>query len=242
MPNVTVLLPIYNNKMDIPRSIQSIIKQTYLNWELIIINDGSTDNLEPDINKLLVKLNDRRIKFINFWENRGVYTCLNEGLLLSKGKYITRIDSDDWVDQTKLKDQVDILDKRPEIHVVRTMSQRTNSIPKYGEVTIMYRKSIIDKIGFYDSVRFGADSEFVERILSTYGKKSLYNIDKILYYASIRPNSLTTSKKSGSTGFGSIVRKQYVTAYRLWHKTNKDKYISYPMIKRPFEVDSIMLP
>lgn len=242
MPMVSILLPIYNNVNDVNKAIQSVLDQTFRDWELIILDDGSTDGLENIMKSFLACLGDSRIKFIRFMKNRGVYVCLNEGLLRARGRYITRIDSDDTIDKKKLEKQVEILEKNPKIQVVQVKYKRAGGTSGFGEVTLMYRKSIIDRIGYYDSVRFSADTEFMDRIIKVYGLESVNKLDEVLYYSQKRPNSLTTSKITGFIGTGRQVRWRYCLAYNKWHHQNQKLYIAYPLEVRPFPVDALMLP
>ena len=93
---VSVIIPIYNAERYILRCVNSVIKQSYRNIEIILINDGSTDNSQELCNSLLNC--DRRIRVINK-ENGGVHTARNEGIKIAHGEYITFIDSDDWINE-----------------------------------------------------------------------------------------------------------------------------------------------
>src|SRR5690606_36436728 len=93
---VTIIIPCYNAEKYIAETIESVINQTYKNWELIVVNDGSTDN-SPDIIKEFVA-NDNRIAFIDK-PNSGVSDSRNKGLEKAKGEYIAFLDADDvWIE------------------------------------------------------------------------------------------------------------------------------------------------
>ena len=94
LPCISIVIPAYNAGKYIEKCIQSIINQTYRNFEIIIVNDGSTDNTKAICEKY-VKL-DNRIKLIST-ENRGAGCARNTGIAEAKGKYISFIDSDDYV-------------------------------------------------------------------------------------------------------------------------------------------------
>ncbi len=89
---ISVIMPVYNASKYISEAIESILKQTFKNFEFIIIDDGSTDN-SKDIIEYYKRL-DKRIKFFK-QENSGVSKALNKGISIAKGKYIARMDSDD---------------------------------------------------------------------------------------------------------------------------------------------------
>ena len=92
MELISVIMPVYNGEKFVEKSINSVLKQTYKNFELIIINDGSTDNTEEICLKYAKK--DRRIKYFKI-KNSGPSGARNKGIELSTGKYIMFIDSDD---------------------------------------------------------------------------------------------------------------------------------------------------
>lgn len=90
-PLVSVILPTYNRASLLPRAIKSVLNQTYKSFELIIIDDNSTDNTKKNINDF----KDKRIKYIWHKENKGAAASRNKGIKLAKGEYIAFQDSDD---------------------------------------------------------------------------------------------------------------------------------------------------
>ena len=102
-PLVSVILPNYNNEKYIDKSIASVISQTFINWELFIIDDASSDNSLKIINKYQKMEN---IKILILKKNMGVSFCRNLGMRLSKGKYIAFLDSDDFWTNNKLDGQI----------------------------------------------------------------------------------------------------------------------------------------
>ena len=238
-PRISTILPLYNNKNDILDAIKSVEAQTYTDWELIIVDDCSNDGSYELVKQYIV--NKPKITLIRTKQNSGCYICMNSGLIVAKGEYINRIDSDDTFDKRKLELQLNILDNNIKVVGVESFYTRGNKINENGIVTLMYRKTIIDKIGYYDSVRFCADSEFKNRIYKKYGKSSIYKIKQPLYFAKIRENSLTRSNGTGQFGTGNVIRKDYIKKFQIWHSHN-NLYMDYPLTKRPFSVNSIMLP
>lgn len=97
---ISIIIPVYNGELYLSQCIDSILKQTYTNFEIIIINDGSTDSTNNIIHKY--QKTDPRI--INFYEiNQGVSAARNCGIELASGKYITFIDADDEIEKTYLE-------------------------------------------------------------------------------------------------------------------------------------------
>lgn len=117
--NVTIILPTYNGGKYIKRAIESILHQTFFNWELLIIDDGSKDNTEEVVKKYLDK--DSRIVYLKNEVNLGIQKTLNKGLQSSNGEFIARIDDDDeWPDENKLKKQVEFLENNRDYVLVGT--------------------------------------------------------------------------------------------------------------------------
>ena len=89
---ISVILPVYNSENYISESINSVLKQTYRNFELIVIDDGSTDNTIYECEQFL-KIDKRVVLLKN--SHKGLTATLNDGLKISSGKYIARQDADD---------------------------------------------------------------------------------------------------------------------------------------------------
>ena len=114
MPVVSVIIPTYNHAMYIERTLESVFQQTYKNYEIIVIDDGSTDNTQE-----VIKSYENKITYI-CKENEGTAKSRNLGLKIAKGKYVAFLDSDDlWMPQ-KLELQVTLLDKNIDIGLVCT--------------------------------------------------------------------------------------------------------------------------
>lgn len=114
---VSIILPTYNGAGVIAGAIESVLAQTFLGWELLILSDGSTDQTKD----IVEHYKDKRIVFIENEHNLGIQKTLNKGLELAKGKYIARIDDDDrWISSEKLFLQVEYLNKNKEYVLVGT--------------------------------------------------------------------------------------------------------------------------
>jgi len=117
LPEVSVLMSVYNGEEYIRESIDSILKQTYSDFELIIVNDGSTDQTR----EIIEGYQDKRIKLFNFQENKGVGAALKFGLTQVNGKYIAKADSDDINHPERLYKQKIYLDNHSDIALVKTL-------------------------------------------------------------------------------------------------------------------------
>ena len=110
MPKVTVLMSVYNGEKYLREAINSILNQTFKNFEFLIINDGSTDRTM----EILQCYQDPRIKVLNNQKNMGLTKSLNKGLELAGGEYIARMDADDISTPDRLEKQVTYMDAHPE--------------------------------------------------------------------------------------------------------------------------------
>jgi glycosyltransferase involved in cell wall biosynthesis len=108
-PKVSIIIPAYNAAEVISEAIQSIQSQTWQNWELIIINDGSTDHTEALVNQYLA---DPRILYSK-QENKGCSAAKNAGLALASGQFIQYLDADDFLSPDKIAEQVGVLNNNP---------------------------------------------------------------------------------------------------------------------------------
>ncbi|WOZ36399.1 glycosyltransferase family 2 protein [Paenibacillus polymyxa] len=113
MPRASVILPVYNNAAFVLEAIHSILAQTYTDFELIVIDDGSTDGSTF----LISQISDPRVIRIFHNTNRGLIASLNEGLKKANGEYIVRMDSDDISTPDRLAVQIAFMDQNPLIDV-----------------------------------------------------------------------------------------------------------------------------
>ncbi|GAF65686.1 putative glycosyltransferase [Bacillus sp. TS-2] len=150
MPKLSVIMPVYNNAEYLEESIQSILSQTFTDFEFLIINDGSTDYSLKIIEKY--GLMDKRIKVIN-QENKGVVSSLNEAIVLSNSPLIARMDGDDIAFLNRFEKQINFLNKHPEVSILGTKieafgngedTQKAEVMNRYGrELRLEYIKETI---------------------------------------------------------------------------------------------------
>ena len=117
-PLVTVLIPAYNAEKTLEAALDSVLSQTYHNLEVLLINDGSTD--ETGEIGLQYSRMDSRIIYIEGEENKKLVKVLNQGLLLAKGKYIARMDADDLCRPDRIRKQVDYMEAHPDVAICGT--------------------------------------------------------------------------------------------------------------------------
>ncbi len=154
-PLVSVVMPTYNRANLLKTSINSILNQTYKNFELIIIDDGSKDNTK----NIIFSYNDKRIHYYSNPTNKGISYSRNKGFSLAKGKYIMIMDDDDFSLPNRMELQVNFLEKNKNIDVVvgqikgyKPTPQTHNEITigllqenPIGNANIMYKKDFAQK-------------------------------------------------------------------------------------------------
>lgn len=115
VPLVTVLIPTFNRAQYLEKTIKSVLNQDYEKIEILVIDDGSSDDTEFVVNKI----NNSKIKYFRNYKNLGLQKTLNKGLGLATGNLIARLDDQDvWIDKSKITKQVDVFNKDPETVLV----------------------------------------------------------------------------------------------------------------------------
>ena len=134
-PSLSVIMPAYNCGFYIRFAVESILNQTFPDFELLIVNDGSTDHT----GEVLRSFTDKRIKLIEHSENKGILYTRNEMVGLASGKFIACMDGDDIADATRFEKQLKVFQQMPEISVVVT---RIRQIDKYGNEAGVWRDDV----------------------------------------------------------------------------------------------------
>lgn len=137
-PLVSILLPVYNGSRYIRETINSLLNQTYYDFELIIVDDCSTDNTA----EIVASFTDERIVYRRNEKNRRIVYTLNRALDISKGSYCARIDADDIALPTRLEEQVNFLENRREYAMVDTVQDCIN---EKGERIDRYNSNVTDE-------------------------------------------------------------------------------------------------
>lgn len=192
---VSVVMAEYNTKKEyLYIAIESILNQTFKNFEFIIVDDCGKNNL----NEIVQKYDDKRIRIVKNDRNRGLVYSLNHGIRESKGKYIVRMDTDDIADEKRIEKIYDYIKVHPEYAVVSSKvvefseEQKLGILGKEGEKSrkdimhgnilihpsVIMRKDAIEKVGYYKE--YNRAEDFVlwcELLLAGY---RLYTMDEVL--------------------------------------------------------------
>lgn len=213
-PSVTVLMSVYNAEKYLRQAIESILQQSYQDFEFLILNDKSTDNSE----EIIGQYDDSRIRLVNNAQNIGLTKSLNKGIDLSKGKYIARMDADDISLPSRLEEQVAFMEAEPDvvaagswINIIDGKQIKLNEwhYPCYHDELVTYllfdscivhpsaiiRRSIINKynIRYDEELETAQDYQFWYEC-SRFAK--LANIPKVLLKYRKHDGQISVSSKS----------------------------------------------
>ncbi|CAG0901996.1 unnamed protein product, partial [Cyprideis torosa] len=144
-PIISIVIPVYNKSEYLVQTIESILKSDYSHFEIVVVDDGSKDDLEPVISELLKK--DKRIIF-HRQENAGVCVARNRGIAMARGKFILPLDADDLIGKQYLSKAVKILEDRPEVSLVypKARFKQVNQMAKVSVIVPVYNTALyLDK-------------------------------------------------------------------------------------------------
>lgn len=197
-PKVSLLMCVYNGEAHLREAVESILNQSFYDFELVILDDGSTDSSWQILSEYSAK--DSRIVLIQNGVNLGLEKSLNKGLAATKGEYFARQDADDVSLSNRLQLQVDFLDNHPEVGALGTavelINEQGNTIGKNSlptdreslqslllfnnfmhHSTLMVRSSLMQKLGGYDeTMRYVEDYDLWWRLSCLSGLATLPNI------------------------------------------------------------------
>ena len=241
---ISVIMSVYNGEKYLVQAIDSILNQTYQNFEFIIIDDCSTDNSSHILQEYAQK--DSRIKIIKKEKNigiKGFIKNLNLGISLAKGKYIARMDADDISLPERFQKQVDFLENNPEITLVGAQLNLVNEQNKItGEaIAALHHRDIVKRITsqiqlFHPVIMFRKDQniQYREKFiycedydlylnLITQGKK-LANINEKLLHYRILESSIS---RKGDNFVKKLMVEKALYFYKLRKENGQDLYETF---------------
>lgn len=233
---ISVILPAYNAELYLKEAVDSVLAQTFTDFELILLNDGSTDKTE----EIILSYNDNRIVYVRNEKNLGLIGTLNKGMALAKGKYIARMDADDICFPERFAKQFDFLEKNKEYVICGTSAYRfydhisdgrTFNVPLSDESirtrlffnsgfihpSVMFRSDIVREynLGFSDDYKYAEDYFFWMDLLK-YGKG--FNLkEKLLHYRVVATSQTAVGNSNVEERkkiLGNI-HKHYFSDYRI---------------------------
>lgn len=195
-PLVTIAISFYNVEKFLPYAIMSVINQTYKNWELLLIDDGSSDQSIVIAEEFANK--DKRIKLISDGKNKGLAARLNESVEMANGDLYARMDADDVMIVNRIEEQVSFLTEHPDVDVVGSSAmvidinnKIINSMDYTGvcdtfiHPTVMTRPQWLKNNRYNDNLKMSEDRELW---LRTQGTNTFYNFSQPLLFYRIYEN------------------------------------------------------
>lgn len=264
-PFVSVIMPAYNADKYIGNAIESILKQSYNNFEFIIVEDGSTDSTLNIIKNF--KNRDKRIILIKNKENEGVTRSLNKALKLSKGKYVIRMDADDWSYPKRFESQIKLMEEHPEVVVSGSYVEvcndklKTKYIRRYhcDDVTIrkhlfryspfahpatIWKAAILKRERYDDRVNFCEDYELYFRV----GKLGKFmNLSQPLLKLRMHPNSVSVKVSNFQLKTTVLIRfnavllhKYYMSPFDKLYNFLQELFVSLIPVKLRFALFNLL--
>lgn len=241
-PMVSVIVPTFNPDRTFACTIESLVRQTWRNLEILIVDDASTTGLDAIA---AAARSDARVQVIRHTTNGGAYRARNTGIIAAAGEYVTVLDADDLAHPRRIERQLaPLLDSR---QVVATLC-RAVRITVDGRVTVtgftpermntssllFRREAVVGRIGLYDPVRKAGDTEFMERMRLALPDDSIVELPDHLGLTQLTAGSLSRGDfKPGNWHSGD--RVAYRRQFRGWHTHgNPGIFPLHPDEPRPF--------
>lgn len=254
-PLISIIVPAFNSARTLPTALESLQAQSWQNIEVLIVDDRSTDDTR-EIAAEFVR-SDVRFRIIEAPCNGGPYVARNLALSQAHGYFVTCHDADDWSHPEKLRVQAQHLLDNPT--VIANTSQQARAFSNLifhrrenrgtyifsNMSSLMFRReAVVERAGFWDSVRFGADSEFIKRLKLLFGRKAVVELGSgALCFQRQSDSSLTGHQAFGFHGYFYGARAEYRDASQEFFNSSVAslKY-SFPQLARPFEVPDPLRP
>lgn len=261
MPSLSVIMPVYNGERFLEETVESVLNQTFTDFEFIVIDDGSTD----DTLRILRDFEDERIKIIE-QEHRGLTKSLNRGIKIAEGDYIGRMDCGDIADEERFEVEIDFLEREDDIYGVGSWAELIdedgNSLGsrKYPvdfkeikKVILRYNpfihpsltleSDIFQKVGLYDEdFKYAQDYDLMLRAVS---KLKVTNIPRNLLKYRISEEAISLNQMKEQEFYAIKARIKALTKYGYpkWQFLYLSKpFISFlvPVQVKKFILDNIL--
>lgn len=231
---LSVIMPVYNGQKYLEEAIHSVLNQTFKNFELLIIDDGSTDSSL----KIIQSIKDYRIRILKNEKNRGIAYTRNVGLKESKGEYLAWMDCDDLIEPNRLEIQLDYLKNHPEIGICGTAQNRFgNGKPRVSREfadsemiksallfrpairppTAMYRMEMIRNANLTYDIRLAVAEDY-DFFFEASFHFPIKNLDQVLYHYRASESSIMkvySDKKQLLFNFHKIIYKKAFDKFEI---------------------------
>src|SRR6185436_14540438 len=248
-PQVSVLMSVYNGEKYLKEAMESILNQSFSDFEFLIFNDCSTDTSR----EIILSFNDPRIVFMDNENNIGLTKSLNKGISLAKGKYIARMDADDVSHARRLSEQVNYMEKNSDVAVCGSWVQFLNEseiveLPtEKNEIkvrlfcnsclahpSVMIRKSFLEKyaLTYNEQLKYAQDYELWVKC-SHYG--TIENIPKPLLFYRRHAEQVSTHRKSQQENSADAARLLQLQFLEIVPAEN-ERQIHLSIMKSQFQI------
>lgn len=248
-PLVSVIVPVFNGANVLRTALRGLSKQSWQNLEILVVNDGSSDDSLAVARAAAAK--DSRIRPIDLGGNQGAYPARNVGFSEARGDFVTVHDADDWAHPQKIEYQARALIEGPDLkatvsHWVRAGNDLEMTLWRMEESwvfrnvsSLMLRASLREELGYWDRVKVNADTEYYYRILHAYGPGSVEEVlpGVPLAFGRTLLESLTNRSATHMRTQYRGVRRDYMEAAHSWHSSAtepSDLYLSREPEQRSF--------
>jgi len=223
---VTILMPVYNGQEFLQETMDSVLSQTYADFNFLIINDGSTDSSE----EIIKSYNDPRIVYVENEKNIGYIRTLNRGLDMIDSEFIARMDADDlWV-PTKLEKQIKVLDEKPEVGICGTSIRKFGVVEgdfifpvdndglrvgflffcKMSHPSVVFRTSFLNETGFRYRVDYHPAEDY-KMWVDSIDRTQIWNIPEVLVFYRQHPSQVTKQKDPSQIHTVNSIREELLT-------------------------------
>jgi len=254
-PLVSIIMPAFRSETTVEVAADSILRQSWSNLELLIVDDASDDGTWAALKRLTAR--DSRVRVRRNPRNLGPYVSKNLALREARGEFVTGHDADDWAHPQRIENHMSaVLASQGAIKAGTNMMLRVNPAGLFDNVAnssqhhspdgirrrafiscLFEREALQRQLGFYDCVRFGADGEMLRRAQKVLGP-AFRDFDLFAMICVDSPGGLTNDPEHGlRTADGiSATRRHYNANWGEWHRQTAaaDLYMPFPMPDRPF--------
>ena len=259
-PLVSVLMAAFNAEGTIEQAISSVLAQSWTNFELIVVDDGSTDATAERVEQIAA--DDDRVRLLRTQRRGGPYAARNQALAAARGEFITLHDADDWSHPQKIELQVCALLDEPRLIATFSDWARVSSDLVFGTwrmpsawlgwchrntSSFMFRHAVHERLGFWDEVKCNGDVEFVDRVMAVWGPSAVRSVMPGVPLALARLDDASLTQQSETHVITSLkgLRHDYALAYSAWHAgagSADELYMPSAPGNRPFPVPAAILP
>lgn len=247
---ISVVMPVYNGGKYLREAIESILNQTYGNFEFLIINDGSSDNTD----EIIRSYTDRRIVYLQNDGNCGLVYTLNYGISVAKGEYIARMDADDISEPTRFEKQIEVFEKDPELGLCGTWAkiigtkkvfkvETENERIKCGlfftnqfiHPSIMFSKTQLTKSGYkYEEKNFTAEDYALWINLSQ--KIKMQNIPECLLQYRVHALQISTASSEKQKQRTNQIYLEQIIHFLKYEPTIKESKVHLLFLNHKYKI------